>query len=116
VQSPSSLAGKSLKSREERFDRILRLANETSLADPRVCDTSPSETPLTSQCFPTLADTAARENRNPGMDIHGPVHKSPQAYQRWPSRRHGRVDLEEGGVPQLERINRLDAVAVARNP
>jgi len=30
VRSPSSLAGKYLKSGKERFDRILRLANETS--------------------------------------------------------------------------------------
>jgi len=42
VRSPSLLAGKYLKSDVERFDRNLRLANETLLADPRVSDTSPS--------------------------------------------------------------------------
>jgi len=41
--SPSPLAGKYLKSGVEEFDRILRLANENSLVDPRVSDTSPSE-------------------------------------------------------------------------
>jgi hypothetical protein len=64
VRSPS-LAGKYLKSGEERYDRILRLANETSLVDPRVRDTSPSETCLASQYFPTLTDSAAREILDP---------------------------------------------------
>jgi hypothetical protein len=70
-----------LKSGQERFDRILQLADETLLVDSRVCDTSPSETSLASQYFPILADTVARENRDPGIDIHSPVHKSPQPYQ-----------------------------------
>jgi len=39
AQSTSSLAGKYLKSGE---DRILQLANESSPVDPRVSDTSPS--------------------------------------------------------------------------
>jgi len=38
--SPSSLAGKYLKCKEERFDRMLRFANQNSLADPRVSSTS----------------------------------------------------------------------------
>jgi len=57
VRSTSAPAGKSLKSGEERFDKILRLANETSLVDPRVGNTSLSEKRLASQYFPTLTDT-----------------------------------------------------------
>jgi len=79
VGSPSSPAGKYLKSDEEQFDSILRLANETSLVESRVSDTSPSETCLCS--LQIFSDTVARENRDPGMDIHGPVHKSSQANQ-----------------------------------
>jgi len=82
VQYPSLLpAGKYLKSGEEQFDKILWLANENLLADPRVSDTSPSETRLVSQYFPAPTDAGIRENRDPGMDIHGPVHKSPPAHQ-----------------------------------
>jgi hypothetical protein len=36
VGSSSSLAGKYLKSDDERFDKFLQLANETSLVDSRV--------------------------------------------------------------------------------
>ena len=39
VRSTSSLLGKYLKSGGERSDRILPLANATSLVDPRVRDT-----------------------------------------------------------------------------
>ena len=81
ARSPSSLAGKYMKCDEERFDRILRFANENSLADPRVSSTSRSETCLSSQYFPAPTDSGAREIRDSGMDIHGPVHKSPQTYQ-----------------------------------
>jgi len=63
VRSTSAPAGKCLKSDVERFDRNLRLANETSLADPIVSDTSPSETCLASRNFPIL--TEARENQDP---------------------------------------------------
>jgi len=56
VRSPSSLAGKYLKSDVERLDWNLRLANETSLADPGVSDTSPSELILVSQNCPTLTE------------------------------------------------------------
>jgi len=80
VRSPSCLAGKYLKSGEERSDRILRLANETSLVDSRVSDTSPSEICLTSQYFPAVTNTVARKKRDPRMAIHRPVHKSSQAY------------------------------------
>jgi len=81
VRSPSPPAGKYLKSGEQRFDRILRLANETSLVEPRV-SASPSETCLAFQYFPTPTNAGtSQENRDPGMDVHGPVHKSPQAYQ-----------------------------------
>ena len=52
AQSPSSLEGKYLKSGEEQFDRILRLANENTPADPRVSDTSPSENMLSLPIFP----------------------------------------------------------------
>jgi len=81
VRSPSSLAGKYMICDEGRFDRILRFANENSLADPRVSSTSRSKTYLASQYFPAPTDSGARENRDPRMDIHGPVHKSPPAYQ-----------------------------------
>jgi hypothetical protein len=82
VRSLSSLAGKYLPEfQKERFYRNLQLANKTSLVDPKVSGTSPSGPCVASQYFPTLTDTLARENRGFGMDIHGPVYKSPQAYQ-----------------------------------
>jgi len=77
AQSTSSLAGKHLKSGE---DRILRFTNENLPVDQRVSDTS-VENILSLPIFATPTDSRARENRDPGMDIHGPVHKSPQAYQ-----------------------------------
>ena len=43
VRSLSSLTGKCLILGGERFNRILRLANKTSVIDPRVSDTSPSD-------------------------------------------------------------------------
>jgi hypothetical protein len=64
VRSPSSLAGKYLKSGEARFEGNLRLANETSLVDPTVSETSPLGAFLASQYFPTSTDTVARENRD----------------------------------------------------
>jgi len=81
VRSPSFLASKYTKCDEERFDRILRFADENSLAVPRVSSASRLETRLAPQYFPAPTDPGVRENRDPGMDIHGPVHKSPQAHQ-----------------------------------
>ena len=43
VRSLSSLTGKCLILGGERYNRILRLANKTSVIDPRVSDTSPSD-------------------------------------------------------------------------
>jgi len=63
VRSLSSLASKCLKLGGERFDRILRLANKTSVIDPRVSDTSPSEPCSELQYFPTLTDTELEEPR-----------------------------------------------------
>jgi hypothetical protein len=50
------------------------------------------------------------------MDIHNSVQKSPYEDQRESPRRHRGVDLGEGGVPELEIVERVDVVAVAGNP
>lgn len=50
------------------------------------------------------------------MDIQNCLHKPPQAYQRDAPRRYWGVDLQKGGVPQVEIIKRVDIVAVAGNP
>ena len=49
ARSPSSMAGKYLKSCEERYGRILQFANENSLADARVSSTPRLETCLASR-------------------------------------------------------------------
>jgi len=51
VRSTSASAGKYLISGEDRSDMILRLANQSSPVDPKVGDTSPSETRLASHIF-----------------------------------------------------------------
>ena len=61
ARSTSSLAGKYLKCGEGQFDGNLRLVNENSLVDPRVSNTSPSETRLASRYFPTQSRRLTRE-------------------------------------------------------
>jgi len=49
------------------------------------------------------------------MDIYTSVQKSPYENQRESPRRNWGVDIGEGGVPELDVVERVD-VAVARNP
>jgi hypothetical protein len=66
--------------------------------------------------YPTDIVPSVTKDGDPGMDIHNSVQKSPPEDQRESSRRYWGVDLAEGGVPELELVERVDVVAVTGNP
>ena len=75
----------------------------------------------TSPCYHNLTKfhhvvPSVQKIRDPGMDIYNSVQKSPYEDQRESPRRHWRVDPGEGGVPELEIVERVDVIAVAGNP
>ena len=50
------------------------------------------------------------------MNFDNSVHEPPCEDQQESTRRHWGVDLGEGGVPELDVVERVDVVAVAGNP
>ena len=70
----------------------------------------------TTSRMPTHVLHSIQKIRDPGMDIHNSIQKSPYEDQRESPRRHWGVDIGEGEVSELGVVERVDVAVVTGNP